>query len=395
MEEIQKSIDQIKEIQKNLLSYIEDEAGGESNFETFKEILENSKFCENKYKFQHLLYSISKILINHRHEPHYYDKIEQILNLLKDGIKKNFRNYDIFDIFESDKLILLCLKNNRIFRFDSNISDIFTDHSLYKSKDYDEYFVPEIKNIKSKPFIPNLLYNSKVKKLPEDFDEKRKIGENDDLICQIIRKDSIDDFISYIEKNNIPLESNIKSSIYESNNYLIHRYCDLIRYSAFYGSIQIFNYLKLKGVNLEPDLWNFAIYSHNPEIIHILEENNVQPNKSYKVLLEKAIECFSNDIAYYILNTHLADSDVNKIAIGPAILSDNYEFIKVEEIDGNLIPQLFNSNHYQIIEYLFKENKVNGDFSKELYESVRSNNIDYVKLFLTSDQINVNIRYKI
>ena len=43
----------------------------------------------------------------------------------------------------------------------------------------------------------------------ECFYEKRKNGQNDDLICQFIQKDLIDDFIAYINKNSYSLNSKI------------------------------------------------------------------------------------------------------------------------------------------------------------------------------------------
>ena len=53
----------------------------------------------------------------------------------------------------------------------------------YEKANYLDYFYPEIKGFNKK-----IIY----KKLPSDFENKRKIGENDDNICQIIRNDSIE-----------------------------------------------------------------------------------------------------------------------------------------------------------------------------------------------------------
>ena len=50
----------------------------------------------------------------------------------------------------------------------------------------------------------------------------------------------------------------------------------LIEYAAFFGSIQIFNYLKLNKISLTPSLWKYAIHGNNAEIIQILEENHFQ-----------------------------------------------------------------------------------------------------------------------
>ena len=47
----------------------------------------------------------------------------------------------------------------------------------------------------------------------------------------------------------------------------------LIEYAAFNGSIQIFQYLKMNKVELNEELWSYAIHSGNAQIIHLLEEN--------------------------------------------------------------------------------------------------------------------------
>lgn len=57
--------------------------------------------------------------------------------------------------------------------------------------------------------------------LTEDFDEKRKLRENDDFICNLIRNDSIDEYISYINQNNLLLDANIEQSIFEINSFLL------------------------------------------------------------------------------------------------------------------------------------------------------------------------------
>ena len=44
--------------------------------------------------------------------------------------------------------------------------------------------------------------------LPENFQEKRKAGENDELICYLIRNDLLDDFIIYVNKNSFSIDSN-------------------------------------------------------------------------------------------------------------------------------------------------------------------------------------------
>ena len=66
----------------------------------------------------------------------------------------------------------------------------------------------------------------------------------------------------------------------------------LIEYASFFGSIQIFKYLYLNGVDLRPSLWYYSIHGFDPEMFQILEENNVQ-HDSYDLCLKESIKCHS------------------------------------------------------------------------------------------------------
>lgn len=83
---------------------------------------------------------------------------------------------------------------------------IFDNH---KNEYYCEYFSPEIKtfidnqeNSDELHFPIELIQKISIT-VPTDFNDKRKNGENDSYICNLIRNDSIDDFIVYINRNNI------------------------------------------------------------------------------------------------------------------------------------------------------------------------------------------------
>lgn len=73
-------------------------------------------------------------------------------------------------------------------------------------------------------------------------------GENDTGISQIILNDSIQQFINYIKSTNISHSSQIESSLYETNNFLLDKRLALIEYSAFHGAILIINYLLSNSV---------------------------------------------------------------------------------------------------------------------------------------------------
>ena len=149
--------------------------------------------------------------------------------------------------------------------------------SKYKLYKYPEYFFTEIQNFldeeQKKIFDPNV---------DEKFDEKRMNGENDTEICQIIRKDSLKEFITYVNQNNFSLKAKIKPSIFETNLMLLQsENITLIEYAAFYGAIQIFQYLKQNNIQFTSNLLSFAIHGCNSEIINLVENEQKENYKDW------------------------------------------------------------------------------------------------------------------
>lgn len=60
-------------------------------------------------------------------------------------------------------------------------------------------------------------------KLSGNFYEKRKKGENDHKLCELIRNDMTKEFLMYISRYNISLNATIQPSIYEINLFLIKK----------------------------------------------------------------------------------------------------------------------------------------------------------------------------
>ena len=83
------------------------------------------------------------------------------------------------------------------------------------------YFLPKIK-----PFVNKEWYEKKEKEccLTEDFYKQRKEGESERYILVLIRKDSVDDFIVYVNKNQIQLDSEIHLSFHDTNNFLLKNF---------------------------------------------------------------------------------------------------------------------------------------------------------------------------
>ena len=72
-------------------------------------------------------------------------------------------------------------------------------------------------------------------------------------------------------------------------------------------------------------LWICAIHGKNAEIIHLLEELEVELNdETYSICLKEAIKCHHNDIANYIALNLLNKIDDNEISF--AFRYHNFEF---------------------------------------------------------------------
>ena len=62
----------------------------------------------------------------------------------------------------------------------------------------------------------------------ETFEMKCKNGENDSYLFSLIRQDSIQNFIIYVNKTNLSLDSTIKPDYSESNKFSIDNQPSLI-----------------------------------------------------------------------------------------------------------------------------------------------------------------------
>ncbi|KAK8871487.1 hypothetical protein M9Y10_007216 [Tritrichomonas musculus] len=182
------------------------------------------------------------IAYHHKRIPNFFNKIENILKIFEDSLKK-YSNYEIFQIFSSNKRILLFLIKEKLLVIDDHISHIMISDK-YIERQYHTFFYPEIEAILKKgpdeikqerydscnlPIQYNILNNTRklcfneeniengkdeseeeendnemtlyeeeeenmfneknIKKGPiEKFEENRNIGENEDNICKLILK---------------------------------------------------------------------------------------------------------------------------------------------------------------------------------------------------------------
>ena len=235
---------------------------------------------------------------------------------------------------------------------------------------YNIYFYPEIKDQITAEELKSI-----EEKLSDDiksdmslFISLRRVGENEDYLCELIRQDSIEEFIPYINREIISPSAKIKESIFETNSFLIENEPTLIEYAAFYGSVKIFQYLKHQ-VELTPNIWFYSIHSNNAEMIQFIESNNIEPpGTNYEKCLKESIKCHHNNIAEYILN-NLIEEDKDKQQFDPendfknnifAYCYEyyNYHFLTKGSNHKYELHYACEFGHYQLVDLYFKQGNI-------------------------------------
>ena len=369
-------LEEMKKIQQNLLDLLDYEKNIEEKYQNLKNVFDDIKIYDDQYKIKSLMYLLLHICKNHHREEGFFNKIEQILKLFKDSLQKYFSNSELFHIFKSNKRILLFLIEEKIMTLDEFIAKRIIK-GKYLDRKYPQYFQPEIQPFLKEKWFPKYDEKNSFNKwvteiqdeIPSDFYEKRKNGENDDFICRLIQKDSIGEFITYVNKNDYPLKSTIDISKYETNSFLLKKKeTTLIEYAAFFGSIQIFKYLYKNEVELTPSLWYYAIHGKDEEIFHILEENHVKlpENESYEQIFKESIKCHHIDAANYIQDNYLEnENNTNtKYEMIDGLKYYNFIFIPNDDINETSFHYLCKYDYYILVFNLL--NTKNIDVNKIL-----------------------------
>ena len=348
--EISAVINQLKEVQAKTLNYITNQDGCLDDYLSFmNDIFQNEKY----YKMNDYLQLIFHISNSHRRSPFFFERIEQIIRYFKDAIIHTFSNLEIYNLFKCNKRLLLFLIEEKVITVDDTIA-----YELSQESDNYYYFHLEIHSFydqenKEKYQVNNYL----------DFEWKRKRGENDNFLCQLIQNDSIQEFVSFVNRKNLSLSTTIiEKSVFEANSFLLNKKPTLIEYAAFFGSLQIVKFLFLNNVELTPSLWLYAIHSNNADLIHFLEANKIKPeNDSFEECLKEAIICHHNNIAIYIQNNYF---DKIEDVIEIIIQSHNYNFMEIDLNKSNVIYALIKNNYSLIVSFL--ANKPDFDINAQI-----------------------------
>ena len=375
--EIELFIRKRKEIYSSLMEFIG--TADDNVIEFLKNDLKKLEILKNKEEMVFILQLISKISDNHHRYPNLLNKLLQIIQFLVQETQSEISSFEIYQIFKNNKCFLLQLFEQGVIQPDSNIiSDIMISRDSNKFP-YKHYLYSGIKSFidesQQKSIESEIKHNYDEE--IEKFEEKCRIGENDSYICSLIRQDSVEEFITYINRTMTPLSSHIQPSIFESNLFLIGKKPTLIEYASFFGSIQIIRYLKYSKVNLIDKLWLYGVHSNNAELIHFLEENgnklkeknqivktDGEPNNhqtnvrktlhkndqsiTYEGIYKESIICHHNEIADYIKNNFLYEK-LNCISI--LLNCFNYNFIPNDI--GHIISKTRKTNDISVSQLCF------------------------------------------
>ena len=346
-------LSKMKDIQSSLLMFLDQQSNNEEKFSELLTLFNNHKIIENKNELKSLLHMILNIANDYHRSSIFFDLIKQILFYLKIPIKQSFSNYQIVNIFITNKKMLLLLIDLKIIDADKSFMNLITANKKSENN-YIHYFLPEIKELISKD-----VYEKMSKELPENFEQLRQIGENNSYLCSLIRDDSIKEFVEFVNKTPISLsDAIIEPSIYETNSFLIDKNLTISEYASFFGSIQIINYLYYNKVDLDPSLITYAIHSKNYDLIDFIESLNKDINDTLlQQYINESIKCHHNEITNYFIDKHqqLLQNYFKQI-----LKSYNFEFITY---DPELFVQSFTYfckyDYYIIVEMLLNSFDIN------------------------------------
>lgn len=345
---IKEYIESRKLVHKSLLQFIESNSDIEESMRNFYNIVSIQENLNDINELKLFISLITKICNNHSHSNNFYYKILKILETLKFSIKQNFSNNEIFDLFKSNKRLLLYIINSEVLFVNNQISNILSN-GKYKKAYYHEYLC--LSKEKSTEFLL-----------------KQDVGENDLHMCYLIRKDMIDEFIQHINQMKIPLDAIIKTSIFETNSLLLRREPTLLEYCVFFGAVKIFKYLCRKKVALSQSLWIYAIHGNNEEIISILIKKNIQPkNLDYESYFEESIKCHHNSITDYFINNLIDKSDMeynqnnkfNRNISYYCFRYRNYYYFPTNYDHEFVFFYACQFNYYSIVNFYLKSNGIN------------------------------------
>lgn len=365
--EIEQYVAKKKIIHQKLISYLESDDDIEEECQNLLLAIRNQQINDDPIELKEFFLMIIKFTNFYYRKRNFFEKIERIIMCFRSEIEKNYTNSEIFEIFSGNKRVLLFITESNIFKFDKQHAlQLMNKKFSYES--YCCYFYFYIK-----PFIDSKKQNSILAFMKSDkdyesdsFADNQKEAENETYICKIIRNDDFPEFIKYTNQEEMSFSEKVRPSIFESNKVLLQRSPYLIEYAAFFGSFQIFKFLHLNEIDLSSTLWGYAIHSQNFDIIHILEENNVEPpDYSFKDCVIDAIKCHNCEIKDYLhekkIKSYTKFDEDFKIA---SLKYRNYQYFPTDFNNYKLFYYLCKYNYIVLVRLLLKTTDLASSINK-------------------------------
>ena len=381
---IQQHLDRNKYNQKSFIEYLDQK--NIVDYDVLYQYFNEIRFKGTRFELGIILELISVVADNHHRNPNFFTKIETVLLQFKDVIKEKFTNYEIFQKFRNNKRVLLILFKHEILTADEYIAEKLLNDKGQKS-DCQLYFYPELQDFISTKEKTYIEYH--YQKLTENgtnlFELERRVGENDDPICQFIQSDEVNQFISHVKNHKISLNTTIPHSIFETNPFLIGKTPTLIEYSAFYGSIQIINYMLLNKVKLTPSVWMYAIHSNNLQLIQLLEQRRIKPeDETYISCLKESIKCHHLELTNYILTKLMKTQSIEDYKVrAKAIKYVNYEYFPNDLTNPFYFYKLCQNNYITLVDFLLRYKDIDTSYhvilNKLFINKISNENFFFIK----------------
>lgn len=360
LKEIQLMNEEMIHIQSVIVSCIDNN----EPFDELPDILQQYNILNDLSLFHDFLCLLNSISYS-RIQTNQKNMINDIIINLKDQILQYFKKNEIYSIFKLNLPILLCLYENEIISYDQISKSqvfIFGNYFLAEKIEHEGILEPM-------PFYANEMefyYQNHL----DEYIQYRKEYHSESDIAKFIRNDDIESFTDLIGHANIPLDSHIPPSLFESDINLAHNMRSLIEYAAAFGSLNIFKFLYCQLQTFPQMIFHASIIGGNPEIIHLLEEKGYKPNIG---ILYETIVNHRNDIFEYFIV--------------------NYEI----ELDFGLFIDSINSFNYYIMNELLTlhpEYLTNNNYANQIFSDICST--DFRVLFnILLSLPTIDINYKI
>ncbi|KAK8889695.1 hypothetical protein M9Y10_034448 [Tritrichomonas musculus] len=419
---IEESLNLLVEIQNQFIEIIGElqQNEREQKYNLFVNSFENSEILEQSSKLYLFLQYLGNIINFHYEKNSFLDLISKFIQHFSENIKNLLNQNQLVKIAVKSRLLLIILLEQQILDKKFLIQRIvhINSHSKerntlfeYLSPEFDEYEDSYKSQFEDELVYSHYLLRKEVlegdnsdtykgneeeeidsyKILNIDLNEYikcRKEGENQETLCQNIRDDDIDSFVSLFEKTQTNINKRTNSFLYDSNQYPSEKNepPSFFEYAAYKGSLEIFRHLLLRNAKFSKQMWFYAIHGGNNDIIHDVEEK-LKVECNYKAAFEYAIQCHQNYIADYIYQTYLNPS-VLIDGIFKSISSYNFSYfqnlletlkitkeIDIEKKNFNFLKKLVKFSYYDSVYEILDSNffKVFIDPEKFLLIPIKGN----------------------